>query len=503
MSKYFNYLFKTFLMKKYSYIFLFFGVILYLVFSLIQTFSANSDNISYLKSTKTFDVYPLFIMMVLYTCLICIHCLKEPQEDGTELIFSSSALSRIKLIFIKFIVIFLFILFFQIINFTFYWIVAFADQKSNVIDKILYVFSLLIGGLLVQLFCSFLIAFLSLILSKAATLTISILTAALIPILSIFMGILGNGNSVNFKQVNNPLFLTRVNIKSEKEFENAQEKLASKKKFIHYYDGSTTNIDDIYNEYKENKWYQNFAFIDSYQQFNSLFKIFVVPNYYDKYAINDWKRVYKKPLYSEKLEHEFYIGDLNNKKQYASLLTTKNELFENAFSNKKYDFKKDVLGAAQKLNNIFKNNSDIKAEFIRSNIIRRLLLTKHLINNLELSDNLLTQTIKEFQNDLKDNLAYDSIATMHKIEPISVLTYQYLLNNFDKSLGDSIGGITDLATNTQIIIGNIGIFNGKNKLTNYYPSNFVPIYLVIIFWSTISLILGCLTIGIYLRKDFS
>ena len=334
MLNYFKYLSKTFLLKKHSYIFLFLGVIFYLVFSLIQSFSVN-DGASYLKSTNTFDMYPIFIIMIIYTCLVCIHSFKEPQEDGTELIFSSSALSRAKLVFIKFIVIFLFILFFQIINFMFYWVVAFADQRSNLYDKFLYVFSLLLGGLLVQIFCSFIIAFLSLVLSKSATFTISILASALIPILSIFMSILGNGNSMNLPEINHPLFATKVNISSEREFQNAISEQKSNGNINHYYDPYTTNINEDYYEYKENQWYKNFAFLDSWQQFNSLFKIFVASNYYNKYAIFNWESNNQKPLHSLSLENEIYIGDVNGKKQYATLLATKDQLLNNYFSNKK------------------------------------------------------------------------------------------------------------------------------------------------------------------------
>ena len=122
---------------------------------------------------------------------------------------------------------------------------------------------------------------------------------------------------------------------------------------------------------------------------------------------------------------------------------------------------------------------------------------------MDLSENDLKNEVKDFQTIIKDNQSYNDIATVYKIEPISVLAYQYLINNFDTSFKDSIGAINDLANNKQTIIGNIGIFNGKNKLINYKPSNFVPNYLVIVLWTTISLILGALTIGIYLRKDFS
>ena len=64
------------------------------------------------------------------------------------------------------------------------------------------------------------------------------------------------------------------------------------------------------------------------------------------------------------------------------------------------------------------------------------------------------------------------------MDTASALGHVHILNlikNYDHSLTNTIGKINDLKYNKQVIIGNIAIFNGKNKITNYPVSRFLSV----------------------------
>ena len=147
----------------------------------------NEANHNSTGNLSTNDKFIPYLLSSLITTLVVIFVFKSGQNDGTDLLVASKPVTRVQMIFGKFVVTLLIIMMVQIFVFLITISYIQFDHYSFAKDKIKYSYAIAIGGLIVQFIFSAFVILLSLFVSKVGLLTISIIGSATIPIISMII----------------------------------------------------------------------------------------------------------------------------------------------------------------------------------------------------------------------------------------------------------------------------------------------------------------------------
>lgn len=163
---------------------LFFSIIVIFLINYIQIDYYNSRSFKFTIQPNEFLKMIPFIFSIAFIAQLIIHIFKDGEDDGTELLIVSKPIKRYKIIIGRFIIIIMWILFFNLILFISYFSIIQLDKYSNLIEKANFSLSMSIGNIIVCLIASFIILFIASFLGKIGTISICIGVAAIVPILS-------------------------------------------------------------------------------------------------------------------------------------------------------------------------------------------------------------------------------------------------------------------------------------------------------------------------------
>lgn len=399
-----------------------------------------------LESISTFDKFGPFLFATLYASIIITHVFKEGEQDGSELIIVAKPLTRKEILIAKFLMTIFMLILYQLIMLLAYFFIALGDQKATWEIRINWMFSLFLGGIIIQLIVGSVIMLLSAVMSKVGTIVVSILVAALTPIISYTLSPLAKGQAFELDNSNTIKKLHGFNM--GKYVENDFSSTINAEN-VYNYINNETNFDN----YQKNRWYDQAAYFDIWYQWGRFYSIFTSGNKNDFGLVQKWEKD------EVKIEEDNFTFMLNNI-PYVYLIEKNASVTTQNFNLKI----SNIIQKSQLLLNDPSFEASIKAE---NNFFNQLALIADN-NNIDV----------EFSPTNQDLLI-----------PI----YQYLQNQWSLETNDLTGG--DL--------NNWNIYQNQSLITNVITaSDYISSTTVIIIWSVIAIILIGGTIWLYSKRDF-
>ncbi|WKX02231.1 ABC transporter permease [Candidatus Mycoplasma mahonii] len=271
MFRYVYFLNRTMIKKKSLWITTIVGLLAFSILAYMEIKSAN--NVSYnqiLGSAKvnnwlTFDYFIPFLFGTLVTAFIVIHCFKDGESDGTELIIVAKPLTRSQIIFGKFISTLGALVIYHILCLIVYMIIGSFDQVATPNEKITFAFSFAIGGFIVQLFVVGIITLLASLFEKVGTLVTAILFAAVLPIASFIIAPLTGayGTSDYTHSAKHPTNIIKSYVKETGKFITVPVNIID-----------TNDLEGMDNAEKKNK-YKTISKFDPWYQWGRFYNVFI------------------------------------------------------------------------------------------------------------------------------------------------------------------------------------------------------------------------------------
>lgn len=266
MGRYLHFLAKTYFKKAGPYITMAFGVGSFLLLMLPLINSANSELAPGIGSISTFTKFFPFLFSTLFSAISVNHIFKEGELDGSELIIVAKPLTRAQIIITKFLMLFLVIGMYQIIVTLGYMVAAASDSLATGDQKIKFIASLAVGGLIVQIIAAMVIVMISSVLGKVGTTVVSILFAAIVPIVSFTLSPLGKGQG--FSVINQGMVRNTITMEND----DASNIVTSSSNV--YYNVEQQQDKDNYSAYNDKLWYDKAAYGDIWYQWGRFYSMF-------------------------------------------------------------------------------------------------------------------------------------------------------------------------------------------------------------------------------------
>ena len=414
MIRYSSFLFKNIINKKMIYILALIGLIIYTVTNVILVKLANDDNKSLFDTANVFSTYFIFVFAVIYVVSVVVFIFKDQESNGVDLMVISKKFSRRQIVVGKFFVTFLFVAIFTLAFAAVSWIPVILDENLTSEGKIKFIFSIIIGLLLIQAFFASLSILLSLFMSKNGLMTLVVIVATSIPMISYIVQDFTNGKPKDVKQLENPLFVHDIS----KDVENQDFNYNEDAEIL--YDIENSNIQYDYEIYNDEKSYQNIAPIDPWYHFNSMMNMFVDKNRYLTDVAQDWEQ---SETHINSGDEDLFLGVVKGRELFASV-TVPRDYFENdPFSSNSFDYHRNVVVASTNAYNWLIDNLMYDV-FQTSSIVKRLRFVQMFIRGSERNTPADIKTI----TDIFDNDEYDEYFSLAGIEPISAIAYKNMLN---------------------------------------------------------------------------
>lgn len=131
MRAYINFQFATLRKKVGPYIIAALALVLIGLLAILSANSANNEHRSSLTAIATFTKFFPFLFAVLFSALVITHIFKEGESDGSELIVVAKPLTRMQIVFGKFILSIAYVFAFQIVMFAGYIVFTQFDKNST------------------------------------------------------------------------------------------------------------------------------------------------------------------------------------------------------------------------------------------------------------------------------------------------------------------------------------------------------------------------------------
>lgn len=184
MLKYVNFLLFNIIRKWAVWVLLILSLVVTYFVIWIQINELAKYSIKFVDSINIYTKMMPFIFGISFISMIIVYVFKDGEEDGSDLLIISKPISRGKILFGKFTVIAMFILFFNVIYFSVTFIAAQADSFASMSERFKFASSIFIGGIVVSFIVGTIIVFAASYLSKMGALAIGIVSAAVVPIVS-------------------------------------------------------------------------------------------------------------------------------------------------------------------------------------------------------------------------------------------------------------------------------------------------------------------------------
>ena len=188
MLKYSKYLYINILSRKTFWIALFLSIATISTLGILHIINVNNVNRAAIYSIDQNDKFLPFILSSLLTALVIVYIFKTGQSDGTDLLVAAKPISRLKMIAGKFIVLIVFLIGIQLVMFLMYFSYAQQDKFATGKIRFRYALALSVGGLIIQFIVASLVTLAALFISKVGLIMITLLGAAVMPIISMIIG---------------------------------------------------------------------------------------------------------------------------------------------------------------------------------------------------------------------------------------------------------------------------------------------------------------------------
>ena len=468
MIRYFHFLSATYFKKIGPYITTAIGIGIFATMTLLAMPGANRDGQTILGSISTFNKFFPFLFATLFSALSVNHIFKEGELDGSELIVVAKPLTRMQIILTKFLMLLTVILLYQIVCLITYFAIAATDKVATTTVKNEWIGSLAIGGFVVQIIAASVIVMISAVLGKVGTTVVSILFAAIIPILSFTITPLGRGQGFDVvpkdSQKANTLVYRQV---------NGKEILTEDPENMYM---TISGNEAAYNDYKSKQWYDKAAYADVWYQWGRFYSMFTKSKG-ESSLVQNW-------VYEDK---EIVAGNsltvtIGGKKQVI------------AFGGNEFYNQQDIITEARdNIANAVKTHTPITPAYAQPETIAN-------INGMSFG-----ARIKHFQTLLHSNVGiqmdsdiYGAILAEQKLEADGILTPA---TEF-KASGDTLPPtyVTEGSVHSLGFSAMLYEVGGKIKVLNH--KDFIPTSGVVAGWSVIAIMLVLGSILVYYRRDF-
>ena len=485
-----------------------------------------SNNELHRNSTNyisTNDKFIPYLLSSLITTLVVIFVFKSGQSDGTDLLVASKPVTRSQMIFGKFAVALLIITAVQFLVFLSTISYIQFDHYSFEKEKVKYALAISSGGLIIQFIFSSFVVFVSLFVSKIGILTISIITSATIPIISMIIMPISKatpwGNSRwrgsltrsyfvdNMEKTkilsklndiySDPLTETILKNGDKDEIKKLNEKLKiNRQPNIRLIEMVPRLKKESFiksaHKYLSEKWYKDAAPFDIWYQWSSFTDSIIntsggVYDYYLKKKIIKLPTKFSmNPGGNDIFSKIFLFSDLSTKNSYWTSIKKIDNDFKKAIDNIR------TVSFEGKQKNIMELFSDESVPFTsRIDVIRQLNKNKREHIGISYRTYLVYSKVKKYfstRNEKGEKVTNSNDAVYKK--PKSIFGNEYDL--FKRIHGNDVD-----ATNEPD-----WLFVNNDEISVWTKKEYIPIGTRIWIWLAFVCIALTTTVFIYYRKDF-
>ncbi|MCP4336838.1 MAG: ABC transporter permease [Mycoplasma sp.] len=319
--------------------------------------------VAYTKSSVVANLGTLqyiipFIFTPLYLVTKGLNIFKEGEKDGTELMIVAKPITRIKVVFSKFLALFIHILLFSLFVFVFSALISIMDSNSSSSQKIRFSASLGFGTFIISLLMASLIVIMvstfggvgALVFSMLVPFVFSIMSTILIPL---------TGAQVHMKETS---IAYRAIINDRGEVSYKKEKIYDSSIIDNSNYARENILDDLVKEQHKSS-YKTIAYFDVFAQLSSFFNIFQNSNsmhglnywrkHSDNFSDNEYLKVKLGKDNKTKKEYVFSFGFSNSKEWGVDLNVIKKQFKD--INDHFEDYKKTITDS---LNSTLKQNVD-------------------------------------------------------------------------------------------------------------------------------------------------
>ncbi|MCR8613148.1 MAG: hypothetical protein NC236_01560 [Mycoplasma sp.] len=438
------------------------SVITYIIISWL-TIKITTDSFLY-STNKKFALIIIFISTVVFISTKINTLFKQPLETNIELFISSKPYSRFKIIFSKFLVLFVVTIFFSLFLMFGSIVVAYLDKNSFTGEKWRFISSILLGTIIISLFVIPIISFFSLFISANGLIAISSLVAVVIPLFN-FVAINISGSTEIYNQINKNKFTdANTNYSSVDDFSNSNVFMSSGSKLEN--ESYDQHFDSIYN---------GLVYVDLWHQASIFYGMFQTKDDYQ-----DKKWIKKTEKFNDPSALSFTIDG---------------EKITPIFSNVRYSTTEDALQAIS--NEPLLNSTLIShaSEINSMSLMQQLIFVNNLIkqprNNLPFNifvQNLITSaqssTLSDFQ--LVDKYSYYMWSNLIQEKVI----------NLPNSVGFKTQDALDNSTRYDLLL-----VSNNDNIVQFISKPYINSIGLTTFWISLIIIANVTIIYLYTKRD--
>ena len=510
MLKYAKYLLYIVSRKKAPYIILALFFVLFDITTWIVTKQTNEYFKSNINNLSTWDKFFPFLFATLFIATIVIYVFKQGETYGSELMIVAKPISRLQIIFGKFLVLYIYIFAFFALTTINYGFISFTDEYANISDKFAYAMSLGVGGFVVMIIMSSILVILAALIGKTSLLSFGVVLSAIIPILSFTLSPIGRGQPFRYNFTDSNVNAIRLDkLKNIDKFKNISptnwNDSVDLKDLNSIFDPETIYIDPIityeadYKKYKKEMWYQHIAFADIWYQWGRFYSMFQNQNKTPD-MIGKWERTTK--LISADSQNTFEINDGQNSKYV--LFVKQSALLQ---ANKYFSLLPEIIDYIQD-NQLGFNRLSL---FDRLNFIERILKEYSFKPNIDISTIPFTNVVtrpQEFEQKLtySGSIAATTYALLWEYNQIAGLnllqkpTSAYPIGINISTNNDGIDTYR-IGNNDQILLtprmARVG-----SKIYVYKGKDFINSNIVFGVWLSLAFLFLSGGVFLFLKRDF-
>lgn len=469
MGAYINFQFATLRKKVGPYIIIAIALVVIGALAILTARSTNNNqHATSLGAISTFTKFFPFLFAVLFSALVITHIFKEGESDGSELIVVAKPLTRSQIVMGKFLLSLIYVFAFQVIMFIGYILFTQFDSYATSAQKFKWALSLFLGGLIVQIIASSIIIMLASVLGKVGTVVISILFAAVVPILSFILVPLGKGWRAG--SINEGMYQKQSMVNID----------ATDGKYISEDASSVyeelTDIKDFESKYGNGGWYKGAAFLDIWYHWGRFYSVLMPTDTADT-AIVKWEAKQESPKTS--LLHTTTQGDWR-----ISLIDRGGEKLSLAERNTMID---SMVKSAD-LTTLKATIAANKTAFDNAPLLNRMAFIAHSGDISYLTNNNYDYSMFMWDNVISQDPNFTSVAA------------SVILKELNEGDAAKIANVSDLSN--LGVLGYLNLVKSDAILTYLKSKDFLPTGAVVGIWSVIGIAMCAASLLIYSRRDF-
>ena len=503
MIKYSRYLLSNIFHKKAIYVIPF---VLFVIFNLllfIQIMFANNQGLAFINSLSTFDKFYPFIFMGIFSSLIVVYAFKDTELDGSDLLILSKPISRRKMILSKFLVTYFMLVVYAVvtgIDFTLMSLMDSVALKNDQLASIRFGFSLSIGALIVSFVVVSIIIIISTFFGRMGILNFSAALIPVIPIFSFIIAPISGGIPTQSDFIRNPSYKMPANQISFGAIPQDQEDVLN---FLNtnnnqtYYFLNDKKSQQDFQKYKNDSWYNRFAYFDIWYHWGRFFSLFVKQ---DRVLRTNIKNFKSEKIKIESNKHEQLIK-IGNKEYhlfiYPGEVTRISEIFE--FSPEEIQ--------------VFSDDFAWLKEYLSSNHSFSVVEVSSALESIFNKDNNLKPS--KFKDAMEKGEIWQNISK-EKPNSLGILLYHFFTSG--QKSDDSNDPLAKMFADFNLrkankLVNDNASLEIKNEIKNFLvengstievakPYDFISTQVIIIIWGSITLLMVSISFLAYFKRDF-